>query len=531
MKKFLSLLLALAMLCSLLTACGSGNNSQGGDGSNTEASGTDTEGAGPSDTTVTIGIADNMYPVYPSSSNSEDFIGTGMVYDFLFEVTADGEYVSKVLESYEWTDDVTLVMTVKDGIYFSDGQQMTADDVLFSLKNYVDQGQTSDKYVYYQYIDFDASTVSEDGMTLTLVYSQPYGPALRSLNCAIMERSFTEAHDNTDDIWLTGPVGSGPYEITECVKDSYWVFTLREDYWDADSTYDATQITLKFYSDETAMYVDYQAGNLDCIYYISSTIVDQIEAAGGSQGTVQYYTDNNTVLLALNANSQYLSDPVVREAIAYAIDTSYIAEVCYGSLGVPATSHFASSFECYTDHSGEYTYDVAKAQQLLTDAGYSSGEITIAWISPDIPPQPDIAECLQAMLDAVGIKLDIQTYELGTALQTFIEGTAEMSNITCNGGNPTCEPDNLLSSTCIGAAFTSFIISDPAYDALYQTGLTSVDETARWDAYTELDQWLYDNFMMIPLVETQSAVAYNSRIAEFPQGAINRSCLGDLKLA
>lgn len=521
-KKIFALLLCLALSASLLASCG---------GTGSKSAGSNNGGDGEGSTAVTIGYVGGHYACYPSSANSDDFIQQGMIYDKLFEVDdVTGEYTSRVLESYEWTDDKTLVMTLKDGITFSDGNPMTMEDVLFSIHNYIDQGESTDKYQYFQYIDFDATTISEDGMTLTLVYQFPYGPAERTLNMSIMEKEFTEAHDNADQIWYTGPVGSGPYEITDCVQDSYVTFTLRDDYWNSDYTYDATEITLRFYSDETAMYMDYQAGNLDAVYGIGTTVASQIENAGGSQGTVQYISNNDVSFVILNEENQYLSDPAVREAIAYALDMDYISEVAYGVLGTPAKSHYASTFDCYTEHEG-YTTDVEKAKQILSDAGYSDGEITIAWISPDQAPQPQVGEAIQAQLDAIGINVTVESYDLPTALGMYLEGQGDIMMMTVNGGNPTREPYQSLSAFASGAPFTCMSIEDPTYNGYLETGLNSVDEATRWDAYEKADQWLYDNYNALPICETLSAVAYNSRIASFDQSAVGKGCLGSLKLA
>lgn len=521
MKKILAAIICFVMILSLCAACG-------GSGSGTSAAPAD---AGEKSTAVTIGYVGGHYACYPSSAISDDFIQQGVIYDKLFEVDdTTGEYISRVLESYEWTDEQTLVMTLKDGITFSDGKQMTAEDVLFSIRNYIDQGETTDKYQYFQFIDFDATSVSDDGMTLTLKYQFPYGPAERTLNLAIMEKEFTEAHENSDNIWFTGPVGSGPYVITDCVKDSSVTFTLREDYWDTSRTFDATEITLKFYSDETAMFMDYQQGNLDALYGIGTTVASQIENAGGSMGTVQYISDNDVSFVILNEDNTYLADPAVREAIAYALDMSYITDVAYGLLGKPAKSHYASTFDCYAEHEG-YTTDIEKAKQVLADAGYAEGEITLAWVSPDMPPQPQVGEAIQAQLAMIGINLTVSSYDLPTALGMYIEGQSDVMMMTVHGGNPTREPYQSLSAFASGAPFVCMSIEDPTYNGYLDIGLNTVDNDTRWGAYKQADDWLYENFNAIPICETLSAVAYNSRIVSFDQSAVGRGCLGSLKLA
>ncbi len=530
-KKALALSLAAIMMASVMTACGGNGSDPTQTPSNAPSQPISTDPSKENSTAVTIGYTGGHYACYPSSSLSDDFICQGMVYDKLFEVDDQtGIWGSRVLSSYEWADDTTLVMTLKDGITFSDGKQMTGEDVLFSLQNYLTQGESTDKYMYYQYIDFDHSSVAEDGMTVNLVWNTAYGPAERQLNCSIMQKEFTEAHENSDEIWYTAPVGSGPYMITDCLKDSYVTFTLREDYWNSDYTYDATEITLKFYSDETAMYVDYQSGNLDAIYGISTTVAQQVEAAGGSQGSVQYISNNDVSFVILNEENQYLSDPAVREAISYALDMSAITTIAYGSLGTPATSHYASTFDCYTAHEG-YSYDIEKAKQILSDAGYQNGEIKISWVSPDMAPQPQVGEAIQGYLSMIGIDVSVATYDLPTALGMYLEGQADVMMMTVNGGNPTCEPYQSLSAFAGGAPFTCMSIEDPTYNGYLNAGLNTVNETERWAAYAQADQWLYDNFNALPICETLSAIAYNGRIASFNQSAVGRGCMGALKLS
>lgn len=527
MKKKLALLLCLTMLVSMLAACGSSSSSDTASGT---ASSSDSSSSSSDDTTITIGYTGGDYPCYPSSTNSEDFLKAGMVYDYLFEVDEDGEYVSRVLESYEWIDEVTLEMTLKDDIYFNDGAQMTMEDVLFSLENMVLQGTATDKYLYYSYIDFDNCVISDDGLTLTLVLTEEYGPFFRELNCAIMQKEFTEAHDDSDEVWYSGPVGSGPYEITDYVEDSYVTFTLRDDYWAADEyDYDATEITLYFYTDETAMYIDYQAGNLDVMYGVSSSTVEEVEA-DSSIGTVEYIADNDVALLILNEDSEYLSDIAVREAISYAIDYDYIIEVSYGVLGSEATSHLSSASDFYTEHTG-YTYDPDKALEILEEAGYSEGDITLTWVSPETSPQPEIGEALQALLAQVGITVEVYSYEFSTALSMYLEGDGvDLAMMNANGGNATGEPEQVFSTLASDASFTAFAIDDEEFNSYNDTGRYNTDEEIRKEAYAEADQWLYDNYLAIPLCEISSAIIYNDRVESFTVSSVNRGMLSAISL-
>ena len=232
----------------------------------------------------------------------------------------------------------------------------------------------------------------------------------------------------------------------------------------------------------------------------------------------------------LNEDNEYLADPAVREAIACALDMTYITDVAYGLLGTPAKSHYASTFDCYSEYEG-YAYDVERAKQILADAGYSDGEISLRWVSPDQSPQPEVGNSVQALLDMIGINVSVASYDLPTALGMYLEGESDIMMMTVTGGNPTKEPYQTLSAFAADAPFICMSISDETYNSYLAEGLNTVDETARWAAYQQADQWLYENFNALPICETLSAIVYNSRIATFNQSAVGRGCLGSLTLA
>ena len=535
MKKILALVLALVLALGLV-ACGNGDKPVETNNPNSNAPANNSPVIDPTtgekDTTVVLGTTAADYSCNPTSSYDSDFMKQGMVYDRLFEVdSVTGEYGSRILASYEWTDNRTLHMTLKEGITFSNGETMTMDDVMYTIEAFT-SASTTDKNAYLSMLDMAATkaSISADKMSMDLVYASDYGPALNTLNFSIHCASFASQHPETDDIWFTAPVGSGPYVISDYVADAYVTFTLREDYWCADYTYDATEITLKFYTDENAMFIDYQAGNLDAMINVSGTVAEQV-SKDASLGKVQLYNDNNTIILILNEDNQTIQDPVVRQAITMAIDREYIAEVCKGILGEAATDLWAKTFDCYVDRSADLQCDPVAAKKLLEDAGYAPGQIVLNWVSPDQPPEPLIGECVQAMLNEIGITVNVNTYDLPTALGMHVTGGTDISNLTCMGGNPTREPDSFISSFNAGAQFVSFSIEGEEYNSYYDAGMNNTDAATRIAAYQNCAKWLIDNDLIVPLIETSSAIVYNGRIADFPQATVGRSCLGDLKLA
>lgn len=533
MKKLFTLLLVAAMLMAILAGCGGNedpdaNNSQPADSS---PSGDVTDSGGEAKSTaVTIGYVGTHDSSYPSATNSNDFITQMMIYDKLFEADDfTGEITSRVLESWNWEDEVTLKLVMKQEVYFSNGNQATGDDLLYTLHSYILNGTRTDKNTYYQYIDFDLSYVDDDGFTVYVVWTTEYSQALLSLDCALMEKAFQLEHDETDPIWYTAPVGSGPYEITDVVMDSHIVFTLRDDYWNTDYSYDATQITLKFYSDETGMYVDYQNGVIDAMYDVSGTIVEQVETAG-NQGAVNYVSAGSVSRLNLNESNEFLSNIKVREAVAYALDMEAIGQIAFGALYKEATSHVPEGFGSYVYHEG-YTYDLDRAQAALDESGYKGSDITLKFVCINDGAQSKIGEAVQGYLSMLGINVVIENLDMATALPMMLqrEGT-DIQFMTRNGGNPMREASSLMAGNDKDSAFQCSAIYDADYNALADVATWNTDEAEILEACKELDDWLYDNYFALPICEQQGALVFNDRIASFDQSSLLKSCLGSLKL-
>lgn len=539
MKKTLTLLLALLLVFSLLSACSDGEDQQDATPNGSGSAGqTDSGGSGgqPKSTAVAIGYVGSHDYSMPSSSGSNDFITQMMIYDKIFEADDHtGEIVSRVLESWEWVDDLTFKMVMKPDIYFSDGTQATNTDLVYSLYTMVfnDDGTQkgrSDKQAYYQYIDFDKTYADDDGLTVYLVWQMEYAQAFLSLDTCLLNEEFCRAHPDTDEIWYTGPVGSGPYEITNVQIDSYIVFTLRDDYWNKDYSYDATEITVKFYSDSTGMYVDYQNGVIDAMYDVNGTIVEQVQAAG-NQGTVVFTSGGNVALLNFNERNEYLSNIKVREAIAYALDMDAIGEIAFGALYKKATSHIPEGFSAYTYNDG-YTYDLDRAQAALDESGYKGSEISLHYVAVNDGVQPKVAEAVQGYLSMLGITVVVEALDLGTALPMFLDANiCDFLYFTRTGGNPMQEMTNVFGAYHADSNFKCAAISDPEFNRLYTMVNETHDEEIIKEGCLAIDAWLYENYHCLPVAEQQAALVYNSRISSFDQASMLKACLGSLTLA
>ena len=561
MKRTLALILALLMTISLFAACsskddkGTGTTPSNGNGTTTttpsgDQGGDQTDGgaattpsgdganapASEGKTSITIGMVGAHDSSDPCSESSNDFITQMMLYDKIMEIDDHtGERVFRILDSFEWTDDVTMKLVLRQDVYFANGDQATGEDLLYTFYSQVknvdgtDKART-DKAPIFSYIDFDKSYVDDDGFTVYIVWQQPYARAEPSLDACLIQKKFVEEHPETDEIWYTDPLGSGPYKITDMQHDAYITFTRRDDYWNKDYTYEAEQITLKFYSDETGMYVDYQNGVIDAMYNVSANIVEQVQSA--NTGVVNAVPNGACAILWFNESNEYLANAKVREAICYAIDMDAVGQIAFGSLYKKPHSFLPEGFEGYSEHEG-YTFDLDRAQKALDESGYKGSDIKLHIIAMNDGTQPKVAETIQGYLSMLGITLEIETLDMGTALPKMLQrdGT-DFQYFSKNGGNPTGELTQLVAGNGKDAPFQCSAIYDEEYNRICDETTWTTDHEKSVKGCEELDDWLYDNYYGIPVNDVQMALVYNPNvISSFDQCSILKGCLGSLTLA
>lgn len=539
MKKLLCLLLALVMVLGMC-ACGDNGSAQSEktDGTaeqpaeqqtaDTEPE-TDDASSGPKE--LTVGYVGNYNTFCPSTGLSDvsDVLIYRLVYDQLFEVNDKTmETESRVLaEPMEWVDDNTVKLTIKSGITYADGTEMTAEDILCDLQMYVTNGFT--EIGYYSIIDYEASHV-EDTYTLYLVYTEANASAITRLAIPIVSKAFYEEHPDGDDAWWSGDVnGSGPYEVTDYSLDEYIVLEKRADYWDKDVSYDADKITIKFYADGTAMLADLNNGVIDVAFGLDTNMIDSLRSTAADNIGIETMSGNDVYRLVFSGTSEKVADINVRQAIVHAVDWKTLAVAAFGNCGEEAKSHYPSTFDCYAEHEG-YAYDPEVAKQYLADAGYAEGELTLKYLANDTSGTA-VGELLQGYLAEIGINLEVDTMELASAFGYFMDPNSPYDLMTKSqpGGNPARDPydDFFLPQSPMAMAH----VNDEKYIEMATKANTIMDDDERNEQYKAIDDYLYETVQIVPCAELLTGYAYNTDVVSSVQlCSVGKGCLADIEL-
>ena len=518
MKKLGALLLAAALVMSM-TACGGGNKNTGegtaapaGESSTNAGTKAGTKaGESGGEKTLNVGTINVLGTFMPGSENEVCHWGCYLVYDYLFYYDEDNNPFSDILKEWHYEEDgTTFVMECRDDVYFANGDQMTGDDVLFSIKTLVDR--ETNQAAYYATVDWDKSYVSEDGFTVYLANTQEFGPGIINMGVVyLLDQSWCgeTGFDNIDP-WLNAPNGSGPYEVAEYVTDSYVTLKRRDSYWGEFTGADTVKIN--HYAEDSAMYMALETGEIDLALNIAES--DYSRALTDDKIAVMTTHEGENILLALDNNNQYMKDENVRLAIAYGVNWQDVAESARGELAEVPGSIITSVSPYYKD-TGVYEYDLEKAKQYMEAAGYvtdgSTVNFTLNMTTVDQAVKTNAATVIQFYLQQLGINLQMNFTDFPTAFSAWLtEGGTDLNFQDSDTGSVCGEP--YISLRFFPAELATFpfaAISDETFVTLYKEANYTTDDDVRKEKYAELQQYVHDRAMIIPLYESVDAVAYN----------------------
>ena len=492
MKKLLTMLLCGAMVLSL-AACG------GGDEGSASTGGATAEGEASTTASDTLTVVVPMDPgtLEPGRINEQAFYGVvHQIYEPLFILDYDGQLQNWLCESYEYEDDTHLLIHLRD-VKFSDGTQLTANDVLWSFQRIVENSLPPISQI--MDLDIDNCEVVDDS-TVRLATVRPAGTLLKRLAYPGLGIASKAAYDAAGGDWMNGAaIGTGPYKVVEYVAGDRMDMTANENYW-REGEPATPNLRLRFVSDTTARSTEAKAKGADIVININSREEDAVNAVDGV--SVIKAPATNTQYLMMNTKVAPLDDPLVREAVTYAINIPQTVQLAYGNLGFPASGMVApgvlgydeTMFDEHFNH-----YDPEKAKELLAEAGYPDGiELEVLNEAGDAT-RHDICEAFQAQMAAAGIKLTIT--ELDSVVLYDRTNAGDQHQLVFNG--LTCsdyEADAFLNQLLPGSSnikMTNF--DDPTFISMIEESGAILDEAEREQAWKDTLEYLADSYCMIPI--------------------------------
>lgn len=325
------------------------------------------------------------------------------IFDTLIMRDQSGQLTPSLALSWEPVSDTSWHFVLRDDVLWHDGEAFTAEDVKFTLERLAGDPELI-RHVLMADLDH-VEIVSPTEIVIHMNGPDPLLPTnLSAPGTAILPQHYIESA-GIDAATLT-PIGTGPYRFVEYRPDDRLILTAFEDHWRGAPGY--PELVFRVITENTTSVSELITGGVQ-ISSVSANDLDRVQNSGSA--TVISEPTNRTVQWTFNVSEdQATSDVRVRQAIDYAIDNQVFIDVLEQGYGTPARIR-GGPVDTLTQsqYYGTYNYDPERAIELLAEAGYGPGELTI--VLGGASSVSDRAELTGAMLEAVGIVADIQLYE------------------------------------------------------------------------------------------------------------------------
>ena len=334
------------------------------------------------------------------------------VFEGLTRFAADGSVVPGLAKSWDISDDgLTYTFTLQEGVTFHDGSSFDAEDVKFSLDRARAEDSTNAQKALFEAID---TVEAVDPATVRITLGQPNGALLFNLAWG---DAVIVAPESIEGI-KASPVGTGAFKFANWVQGDRIELERNAEYWGEAPALETA--TFRFISDPTAAFASVMAEDVDAfVGFPAPENLPQFEADPRFQVIVGS-TEGETIL-AMNNKQPPFDNPLVREAVAHAIDRQAIIDGAMFGLGTPIGTHFAPHNPDYVDLIDLSGFDPDRSRELLEEAGLAEGFTTTLKLPP-----PSYArrggEIIAAQLREVGIQTEISNLEWAQWLEEVFRG-------------------------------------------------------------------------------------------------------------
>ncbi len=407
---------ALAATLGLAACGGSGSSSSTDSGS---ASG-GTEGGG----TLTVGSAYSPSSYDPANCSSAFCLSANSnVMEGLYNIDfTDYSVVSGLAEDQPTQiDEYTYEVKLRSGAKFSDGTDVTADDVVFSFER-----ARADGGMYVSFLTMFDSIEKKDDTTVTVKCNIP-NFSLLELRLAIIK---VMPKTLSEDDAKAKPIGSGPWMYDE-MSDTYVVLKPNEHYNGATPAKD-NELRIESLTDTTARTTAQQEGTTLVTESVPPESIEQLEAAGV---TIDKVNGFGTRFIMFNVKKAPWDNVKARQAVMYALNTDQMVTNAFSGLANVATSYLPETFSNYQKASVVYTYDADKAKSLLSEAGVTAGSIQLR--TTDNAQVVAMGTQAQQDLQALGFTVELVS-DKSPATYAAIDQADDSWDILIAPGDPSC---------------------------------------------------------------------------------------------
>ena len=337
----------------------------------------------------------------------------GDIYEGLLRYNTDLEPMPGLAESWEISDDgLTYTFKLHEGVKWHDGEDFTADDVVFSAGTFLPETHARLR-ASLAYVE---SVTALDDLTVEFKLKEPFGPFISVFEAATMPMIPQHIYEGTDyatNEMNATPIGTGPFKFEEWVKGSYIHLVKNEDYY-VDGLPYLDEVYYRVIPDAASRAVAFETGEVDVLPGGSVENWDiprltEMEGVCSTSEGWEFFAPH--AWMWLNNREGPTSDVRFRQAIMYAMDREFMKDVVWNGFGTVATGPVSSKTNFYSDDVTMYDHDPEKAKALLEEMGYDGEPVTILPL-PYGETWQRWAEAVRQNLSEVGIEVEIDSADV-----------------------------------------------------------------------------------------------------------------------
>lgn len=451
---------------------------------------------------ATLGEAFSINPFL--TNESEGDFRCKMLFDRFVHINP-ATYAPEPGLAASWTiDNLTFTFKLQPDAKFSDGVDVTADDVAFTIKGHLAKSTGSSRQSKYlvidgakAYADGTAKEVSGlkvvDPKTLAITLAQADAPFLINLRYIYpAPKAKLEGKSLTDDAFFQNPIGAGPFVFKKWDNGADFVATKNPSYWQSGKP-GLTEFTHRLIADSQGHVLALQSGDIDASNYPVPTAADALRGNADLVVLVPPFNSPNGWMF--NMKNQWLAKKEVRRAIAMALDTKQFAADSLLGLGKAGNGPIAPDSWAYDKELTPIPYDVAGAKALIAQSGMPAGTKIRFTVNQGNVLREDWLTFTQQGLKAIGIDVVAEPQEYAS-LVSAVTKKQDYDACGVDFAGVTVEPSDLYEQFHSGSAGNYFGYANPQLDTLLEQAKKELDIEKAKPLYKQIQAILMDDLPM-----------------------------------
>ncbi|MCU1475537.1 MAG: transporter substrate-binding protein [Subtercola sp.] len=455
--------------------------------------------------TLTVSIASDVVSLDPQLQGDLTSMSVAdNIFDTLTVRGSDNSLQPGLATKWAQINPLTWQFTIRDGVTFTNGEPLDANAVAFSINRLLDPA-TKSPIVELVNVK-DAVVVDDHTVNFEMKAPDPVIPAKVSLfgGVVLPPKLFQQEGAAA---FAADPVGSGPYEFVSRKQADEIVLKANPDYW---GTKPAVQnLVFKVMPDPASALAALQSGEVDIVTGITKDAANQLGT--NPDTTVESTPGIRTYSINLDTiTSGPLANADVRNALNYAVDVPTIISTVMAGAAEQTPTLIPSSVYGFDSSVKPFSFDPAKAKQLLASAGYPNGFSTTLTASN---ADSALAQALAGQLSQVGVNAQVNVVDAQTAKSDIIALNKRLDGgmyLVANSGW-TLDSVSFLQSI-VKSDRRSSRWNNPQADQLVVAGETDTDDTARVQAFSQLQSLLKDQAPFVYLFDINNTYAMKSNV-------------------